>query len=203
MAPGVVYTWRLSREETFERKCGQNRDKGASIYDVCRGWGKGRSPKSRQKKQSQMISVHDKGEWVKKNEQFADFIYGSPPPRHFAIRGLVWGRKIKETNGQTDRAITIPGLSLSLSLSRWFVSLLSPEATVTRRPPPPSTSPLARSPLRRRLEKSLAVIRGRPSVRRSVRPSVPSPSVWSGSSKTPLGCYTWMDRIDGRTEWME
>ena len=90
----------VSREETFERKCGQNRDKGASIYDVCRGWGKGRSPKSRQKKQSQMISVHDKGEWVKKE----DVIYGSPPQD--ISQSEVWfggGRSKKPTDKRTEQ----------------------------------------------------------------------------------------------------
>ena len=92
----------VSREETFERKCGQNRDKGASIYDVCRGWGKGRSPKSRQKKQSQMISVHDKGEWVKKNEKFEDVIYGSQD----ISQSEVWfggGRSKKPTDKRTEQ----------------------------------------------------------------------------------------------------
>ena len=39
-------------------------------------WG---SPKSRQKEQNQLISVHDKGGEVNKSENFADIINGCPP----------------------------------------------------------------------------------------------------------------------------
>ena len=40
------------------------------------GGGEGGSPKSRQKEQNQLICDSDKG--VKKSENFADIIYGSP-----------------------------------------------------------------------------------------------------------------------------
>ena len=110
--------------------------------------------------------------------------------REFAIRGL--GLRVKEEGEQRDkqrtvRAITSLGLFSVVcfcSFSRGNTHCGGGDATQHRLPT--STS--------RRLEKSLAVIRGRP----SVRLSVPLSPVWSGSSKTPLslGCYTWMDRID-------
>ena len=50
--------------------------KGASIYDVHSGWGRG-SPKSRHKEQNQLICVRDKGEGLKKS----DVICGSPLKR--------------------------------------------------------------------------------------------------------------------------
>ena len=53
------------------------RGKGASIYDVRSGWGRG-SPKSRRKEQNQLICDSGRGEGVKKSEIFADVIVGSP-----------------------------------------------------------------------------------------------------------------------------
>ena len=43
--------------------------------------GGGGSPKSRQKEQHQLICDSDRGEGVKKSENFADAIYGSLLPR--------------------------------------------------------------------------------------------------------------------------
>ena len=70
--------------------------KRASIYDVRSEWGGGWSPKSRGKKQNQLICDSDKGRgerggWFKKPEIFADVIYGSPLRGHpymtSALRG--------------------------------------------------------------------------------------------------------------------
>ena len=48
-------------------------------YMTSAGGGGGRgSPKSRRKEQNQLICYSDKGEGVKKSENFADVIYGSP-----------------------------------------------------------------------------------------------------------------------------
>ena len=44
-------------------------------YAVCGGGG---SPKSRKKEQNQLMCYSDKGGGVKKYENFADVIYGSP-----------------------------------------------------------------------------------------------------------------------------
>ena len=50
---------------------------GASIYDVRRGWGEG-VPKKQTKGKRLRESGCDKGEGVKKSENVADVIYGSP-----------------------------------------------------------------------------------------------------------------------------
>ena len=111
--------------------------------------------------------------------------------REFAIRGL--GLRVKEEGEQRDKQRTVRAItSLGLLSVVCFCSFSRGNTHCGSggdAAPPPS--------LHRHLDgwkKSLAVIRGRP----SVRLSVPLSSVWSGSSKTPLplGCYTWMDRID-------
>ena len=58
---------------------------GASIYDVRRGWGEG-VPKKQTKGTRLRESGHDKGEGVKKSENVADVIYGSPLARLAADR---------------------------------------------------------------------------------------------------------------------
>ena len=70
--------------------------KGASIYDVRNGRGRG-SPKSRQKEQNQLISVCFKGGGVKKSPKIADVIYGSPRMRELAC--TVRGEERKSMSG--------------------------------------------------------------------------------------------------------
>ena len=103
--------------------------------------------------------------------------------QRFGFEGQRGGRAERQaTDGQSNNK------SRTL-LGGLFLFFLPRQHSLRRR----STASLPTS-TSRRLEKSLAVIRGRP----SVRLSVPLSPVWSGSSKTPLslGCYTWMDRID-------
>ena len=49
--------------------------KGASVYDVCSGWGPQKADE--RNKISRFLNA-TRGEGVKKSENFADVIYGSP-----------------------------------------------------------------------------------------------------------------------------
>ena len=62
------------------------------------------SPKSRGKEQNQLICDSDKGERVKKSENFADVIYGSPPMAKCRIVSVQVRRVRRErVNGNATR----------------------------------------------------------------------------------------------------